>query len=872
MESSIEKTDPKEDENEEDQAPNDEDQESVYSEEIEPKLKYARITNDLQNIFFQDSASCIAVHPKFICIGTHFGMIHLLDHQGNSIRYKELRAHTVAVNQISIDINGDYIASCSDDGKVYVYGLYTSDNNQEMVVGRLVKCIAIDPSYYKSGSGRRFITGDERLVLHEKTLFSRIKSTVLSEAAGEGGVQTLRWSSGGQWVAWASQIGVRVYDMNARCSLGLIKWNKSAIFSYSSIYYRMQQEKPRCNICWKDTNTFLIGWVETIRICNIRKRSQAEMALTPNWPQYTVEPAITFQTDFLICGIAPLEEELVVLGYCKEQDGPQRPQLHVIEPKVEDYVDNCTNSLNLRGYHEYSCLDYHLECLREENRYVVVSPKDIVVASPFDADDKISWMIEHEKFDLAMEAVTSTRLLKNHSLLTVGQAYLEHLFRTGEYEEAGKLCPQILGKDKRLWEEEVFKFATRQELRAVSPYLPKDLAFSLDPHIYEMVLYEFLKMDPKGFLNMVKEWPPRLYNVRAVVNATLEHILITKEDEIKPVLLEAVAILYSNVGQYDKALAMYLKLKHSGVFELIHKHKLYSEIHNMIEGLMSLDAEKAIALFLEKECVPTDVVVRNLKDNKYFLFLYLDALEKRDVKMSGRKYHGTLVQLYSDFDRNKLLPLLHRSDFYPIEDALKICKEKEYFPEMVYLLGRIGSTKEALALIIEKVGNIEQAINFCKEHDDAELWEDLINYSLKKPDYINFLLQRIGTYIDPRILVEKIECNLEIPGLKKSLVKMMQDYNLQVSVQEGCKKILVSDYFSLFERLVSMQKRGAFVDDEQFCGACHRRIIVKDLSQANNILMFYCHHSFHEQCLPATQLIESCIICRSQKSDRSNLI
>jgi len=45
-------------------------------------------------------------------------MIHMLDHQGNNVCNKELRAHTVAVNQISIDLNGDFIASCSDDGKV----------------------------------------------------------------------------------------------------------------------------------------------------------------------------------------------------------------------------------------------------------------------------------------------------------------------------------------------------------------------------------------------------------------------------------------------------------------------------------------------------------------------------------------------------------------------------------------------------------------------------------------------------------------------------------------------------------------------------------------------------------------------------------
>lgn len=66
----------------------------------------------------------------------------------------------MAINQISIDSNGDFIATCSDDGKVYIQGLYTNDNNHSMNIGRLVKTVALDPNYYKSGSGRRFITGN----------------------------------------------------------------------------------------------------------------------------------------------------------------------------------------------------------------------------------------------------------------------------------------------------------------------------------------------------------------------------------------------------------------------------------------------------------------------------------------------------------------------------------------------------------------------------------------------------------------------------------------------------------------------------------------------------------------------------------------
>ena len=39
-------------------------------------------------------------------------------------------------------------------------------------------------------------------------------------------------------------------------------------------------------------------------------------------------------------------------------------------------------------------------------------------------------------------------------------------------------------------------------------------------------------------------------------------------------------------------------------------------------------------------------------------------------------------------------------------------------------------------------------------------------------------------------------------GLRDSLVQIMHDYHLQVSLQEGCKKILVSDCYSLIQRQV----------------------------------------------------------------------
>lgn len=84
----------------------------------------------------------------------------------------------------------------------------------------------------------------------------------------------------------------------------------------------------------------------------------------------------TFQVEFYISGIAPLGNQLVLLGCLKESDEDgksQRPTLHVVEPKYQDFSVICANSLTLRGYKEYNCNDYHLDCLKEENRYATES-------------------------------------------------------------------------------------------------------------------------------------------------------------------------------------------------------------------------------------------------------------------------------------------------------------------------------------------------------------------------------------------------------------------------------------------------------------------------------------------------------------------
>lgn len=42
-----------------------------------------------------------------------------------------------------------------------------------------------------------------------------------------------------------------------------------------------------------------------------------------------------------------------------------------------------------------------------------------------------------------------------------------------------------------------------------------------------------------------------------------------------------------------------------------------------------------------------------------------------------------------------------------------MCKDRDYVPEMVFLLGRMGNNKQALHLIIERLGDVNRV---CKTY------------------------------------------------------------------------------------------------------------------------------------------------------------
>ena len=121
--------------------------------------------------------------------------------------------------------------------------------------------------------------------------------------------------------------------------------------------------------------------------------------------------------------------------------------------------------------------------------------------------------------------------------------------------------------------------------------------------------------------------------------------------------------------------------------------------------------------------------------------------------------------------------MLAHSNFSPQQQKSK--KEYSYI-----ILGlRFSQSPSQFSQSVDSMNSFWLYFRFCKEHDDEELWDMLVDYAVHKPTLIYQLLTSIGTHVHPKILIEKIELGLEIPHLKKALAIIMQDYRLQVTLQ-----------------------------------------------------------------------------------------
>ncbi|CAH9072753.1 unnamed protein product [Cuscuta europaea] len=871
-----------------------EDEELEEEEEDEPRLKYQRMGGSVPSLLSNDAASCIAVAERMIALGTLGGSVHILDFLGNEV--KEFAAHTAAVNDLCFDVEGEYIGSCSDDGSVIINGLFTEER-MKFEYHRPMKAIALDPGYANKSS-RRFVTGGlaGQLYFNVKKWIG-YRDQVLH--SGEGPIHAVKWRA--NLIAWANDAGVKVYDAANDQRITFIERPRGS----------PHPELLLPHLVWQDDTLLVIGWGSSVKIAVIRtnqnKGVNGNYKHIPMLSINQVDIVASFQTGYFISGIAPFGDTLVILAYIPAEDGEkdfssatpsrhgnaQRPEVRVVTWTNEELA---TDALPVHGFEHYKAKDYSLAhapfsgssyaggqwAAGDEPLYYVVSPKDVVIAKPRDAEDHINWLLQHGWHEKALEAVEASQG-RSELLDEVGARYLDHLIVERKYAEAASLCPKLLRGSASAWERWVFHFAHLRQLPVLVPYIPTQNPRLRDT-AYEVALVA-LATNPsfhKDLLATVKSWPPGIYSTAPVISAIEPQLRATS---MTGPLKEALAELYVSEGHHDKAFSLYADLMKPDLFDFIEKHNLHDAVSEKVAQLMMVDSKRAIPLLIQhKDLIPPPEVVSQLAagnkgDSRHMTHLYLHALFETNPH-AGRDYHDLQVELYSEYDPKMLLPFLRSSQHYTLEKAYDICVKRNLLKEQVFILGRMGNSKQALAVIINKIGDIEEAIEFVSEQHDDELWEELIRQCLNKPEMVGVLLEHTVGNLDPLYIVNMLPNGLEIPRLRDRLVKIVTDYRTETSLRHGCNDILKADCVNLLIKYFKEAKRAIHLSDEvdearskrgeqRGLNLVDRNLGTKSIAvksktrgggrccicfdpfsiQSVSIIAFFCCHTYHLNCL-----------------------
>lgn len=431
----------------------------------------------------------------------------------------------------------------------------------------------------------------------------------------------------------------------------------------------------------------------------------------------------------------------------------------------------------------------------------------------------------------------------------IGERWIQQLVSTEDWARAGQICGQVLGTSSS-WEHWVCVFAEAEKFEEITPFIPNtQFQPPLPSYVYEIILGHYVSADRPIFGELLDKWPPELFDAEPIIEAIQGQL---RSDEVREnsfvdgeagrdwrILLGGLAKLYLAIGRPRKALGVKIRLQDAdAVMKIISEYHLVSAVSDDIPGFILLrvsrDQEKSASLteladltlepirLLVSEAhhgiVPPETVIIQLQ-SRYgipnpYLFFYFRALwhgesatstsekpsnrarpaEERLIAVEGKTfvsdYADTAVVLFAEYERSLLMEFLKASQSYTLERASRICEQRSYIPELVYLLSKEGRTAQALRLIIDSLNDVSQAISFAKEQNDAILWEDLLDYSMNKPRFIRGLLEEVGTAIDPLKLVRRIPAGLEIEGLREGLGRMLREYEVQESISAGVARVL----------------------------------------------------------------------------------
>ena len=179
---------------------------------------------------------------------------------------------------------------------------------------------------------------------------------------------------------------------------------------------------------------------------------------------------------------------------------------------------------------------------------------------------------------------------------------------------------------------------------------------------------------------------------------------------------------------------------------------------------------------------------------------YLHAVFLADVHLCAA-FHGMQLGLYGKHAPHQLMPFLKGSPHYPLELALETCREHGLVAEQVYVLGRMGAHREALALMLAELEDIEGAVEFVRASREGELWKTLLSHALSSPSLAAKLLEHVSKEplrtLDTLTLVRELPDGIDTATLPRHLAGLIKQAGAQLELTRASLDVAHADRVAL---------------------------------------------------------------------------
>lgn len=426
----------------------------------EPGLQHTVLLESSRPNGKKDLITCFQASDKLLAVGWRSGRVDLIDYGGDVIR--TFHEHQECVRGLSFDSKAEFLATCSDDGTVCVLSLYNDDNccMQKHSVGQKLTAVAIDPRC-ASRRTKEVVVGDALgnvyflskgwLGVTEKVLFK-----------GKYHIGVIVWS--GTMLAWASESGVRIYDVGYHTPIGTVSASDCK-----------QRTGPRF-LHWMNSDSLdkflLIGWPS-----QVWRVSVVSGSMEPH-PAAQLEATLFFEIPVderetsSICSLLETDHGAIFMAHSsgflisyRVTGGKDSYQgRFLVGPSQITDVTLTPNMQNFLDSQDY---------ISDDPLFFMHSDESVVAARPLDAASRLGWLREHKKFREALSLIDSHKCLEAYSS-SVNEEYMEYLVLQQNYDEAGALAPRLCGQNVAAWQRWATRFAGAKKLHLIASRLPCD--------------------------------------------------------------------------------------------------------------------------------------------------------------------------------------------------------------------------------------------------------------------------------------------------------------------------------------------------------------------------------------------------------------